>query len=221
MSRTNTSINDRKDNYLEPRVAKLEEGMARLTDDIKDLAIIVRTQSTQVEQEIQKLVVAVTQAAGPRKTDWSTVFAGIMLVLAIGSAVFWPLNETSQENKLAVQQVQLQINDHAKLPIHPIGEVLVEHLEERLKTHEVWAEKEKTAMLEKIAKEQELIQKYLTGELGALQDKHTISVNKLADRVLVLEAKEQERVQADRNELIDWRKNAMISPKSIDASTSK
>jgi hypothetical protein len=84
---------------LEPRVTKLEVGLDRLTSDVKDLAGIVRSQGVAVEGEIQKLVVAVTEASAPRKTDWPTLISLAFLILALGGAVFYPLNATVSEIK--------------------------------------------------------------------------------------------------------------------------
>src|SRR5512137_1127620 len=110
--------------YLEPRVAKLELGMERLTDDVRDLAQVVRSQGTQMEQEIQKLVVAVTQASGPKKTDWSTIIAGLGLILAIGTAVFWPLNQQVQDLKTQQAANHESMVEHQKLDNHPVGAAL-------------------------------------------------------------------------------------------------
>ena len=118
--------------HLEPRVVKLELGMERLTDDVRDLAQTVRTQGNQVEQEIQKLVVAVTQASGPKKTDWGTIIAGLALIMVVGSAIFWPLNQTSQESKVSINRIEQKHDDHVKVSNHPVGEALIQRLESRI-----------------------------------------------------------------------------------------
>ena len=84
---------------LEPRVAALEVGLDRLTADVKDLAAVVRVQGQTVRAEIQKLIVAVTQAQAPRRTDWGTVILGCMFILSLGAAVLVPLNNSMQDNK--------------------------------------------------------------------------------------------------------------------------
>jgi hypothetical protein len=108
-SRNHTSSEE-----LAPRVAKLETGLEILTRDVSTLASIVREQSGNIEQEIQKLAVGVTQAAAPKKTDWSTLIALAMLIMALGSAVFWPLNETAADNKSNIQKLELRLEDHNK-----------------------------------------------------------------------------------------------------------
>ena len=106
---------------LEPRVAKLEVGLDRLTEDVRSLASIVRDQGTNIEKQLNQLTISVTQAAGPRKTDWSTIIAGIALILAIGSAVFWPLNQTYQDNKQNLQTLEAKFDRHQELQIHSVG----------------------------------------------------------------------------------------------------
>ncbi len=120
---------------LEPRVAKLELGLDRLTDDVRDLAGVVRKQGANMEQEIQKLVVAVTQASGPRKTDWSTIIAAVMMVMAIGAAVLVPLNQISQDNKREIEKVQTIISDHMKQDGHPVSITSIQRLEDQIKMH--------------------------------------------------------------------------------------
>ncbi len=110
---------------LEPRVAKLETGLEILTRDVTSLANVVREQSRNIETEIQKLAVAVTQASAPRKTEWPTLIATIMLIMAIGSAVFWPLNQTSANNKAEIHEVRDSIVNHLAQDSHPVtGEIL-------------------------------------------------------------------------------------------------
>jgi hypothetical protein len=99
---------------LEPRVAKLEVGLDRLTDDVKELSSIVRQQGANTDSQIQRLIVAVTEASAPKKTDWPTLIALIMLVMAIGSAVFWPLNQTAQENKVNLERLSQKVEEHQK-----------------------------------------------------------------------------------------------------------
>jgi hypothetical protein len=91
--------NEINNNYLEPRVAKLETGLEILTRDVSSLAGIVRDQGRNIEGEIQKLAVAVTQAGAPKKTDWATLISLAFLIIALGSAVFYPLNSQVQEIK--------------------------------------------------------------------------------------------------------------------------
>ncbi len=118
--------------HLEPRVAKLEVGLDRLTEDVRSLAGIVRDQGANVEKQLQSLTVAVTQAQAPRKTDWNIVISGGLLIMALGSAVFWPLNQTEQNNKDAIERLTVKFEQHEALPMHPVGQTLVQQLDRRL-----------------------------------------------------------------------------------------
>jgi hypothetical protein len=131
-NKTTSSSSSGGDTYLEPRVAKLETGLDILTRDVTTLAQVVREQSKNIEREIQSLAVAVSQASGPRKTDWSTVISAIFLIMAIGSAVFWPLNQTVRNTHDGLEKVQAQISEHMAQPSHPVSQVLVDQIKERV-----------------------------------------------------------------------------------------
>ena len=118
--------------HLEPRVAKLEVGLDRLTEDVRSLAGIVRDQGANVEKQLQSLTIAVTQAQAPRKTDWNIVISGGLLIMALGSAVFWPLNQTGQNNKDAIDRLTIKFEEHQAQPMHPVGQALMQHLEARV-----------------------------------------------------------------------------------------
>jgi hypothetical protein len=206
--------------YLEPRVAKLEVGMERLTDDVRDLAGVVRAQGSNMEQEIQKLVVAVTQAAGPRKTDWSTIIAAVMLVLAIGSAAFWPLNQTSQENKQGLVRMEEMIDSHVKVANHPVGEALIQRLEEQLKLVKENHEKDMTAhnldarqmhdtLRTHFHEELDLLTKTYELQLKALESKVDLHNDRLFNRVVKLEDQNRLDMEREKDELQQWRQKAM------------
>ena len=207
MKRNNSPNNGTQ--KLEPRVAKLEEGMERLTTDVQNLANIVREQGNQIEGEIQKLMVAVTQAAGPRKTDWSTIFAGLMLVFAIGSAVFWPLNQISQDNKLAIQAIEEKFIAHGNLTLHPVGQMLVNRIEEQAKFH--YAENQKNHdklevyLNEKMSANVSALKTIVEGN----QAKNDLHNDRLYARVLKLEEQTRIDVERERDELQLWRQNVM------------
>lgn len=206
--------------HLEPRVAKLELGMERLTTDVQNLANIVREQGSQMEGEIQKLIVAVTQASGPRKTDWSTIIAGLALILALGSAAFWPLNQTAQENKAGLVRMEEMIDSHVKVANHPVGEALVERLEEQLKLVKENHEKDMTlhgieardmhdTLRTHFHEELDLVTKTYELQLKALAEKTSQHDERLYGRVVKLEDKNLMDTERDKDELQSWRQKAM------------
>lgn len=117
---------------LEPRVAKLETGLEILTRDVTSLAHVVREQSRNIEVEIQKLAVAVTQAGAPRKTEWPVLIATLMLVMAIGSAAFSPLRQNVSNNKTDILAVQSALTSHVAQDYHPVAALRFQEVDARL-----------------------------------------------------------------------------------------
>jgi hypothetical protein len=132
--------------YLEPRVAKLETGLEMLARDVASLVQVVRDQGNNIEEQIKQLAIGVTQAAAPRRTDWQTLIATVMLIMAIGTAVVVPLNQTAQENKTALAEIEQVMHEHEKLQLHPVGQALMGRLEGQLQIHVKEDERDKEAM---------------------------------------------------------------------------
>lgn len=155
--------------HLEPRVAKLETGLDMLTKDVASLAQIVRDQGTSIENQIRELAVNVTAAAAPRKTDWQTLIALVMLIMAIGSAVFWPLNQTAQENKIALQHIEQKFDTHTQLQLHPVGEALLGRLEGQLVSHVRDDEIDKEGMTKAWERNIDLLTERINARLNKLE----------------------------------------------------
>lgn len=189
--RTDTTDSTEKSPTLEPRVAKLEVGLDRLTEDVRDLAGVVRSQGSRMEGEIQKLVVAVTQASGPRKTDWPTIISAIMLMMAIGSAVFWPLNQTAQNNKTDLEHLTRDFERHQQLDNHPVGAAIVDRIEREAKTRS-----------DSHAHEMELLD-------SRLQDEFKSADAEINRRLAIVEACRTDQTKAELEELRMWRLKAM------------
>ena len=194
---------------LEPRVAALEVGLDRLTADVKDLAAVVRVQGQTVEQEIQKLVVAVTQAQAPRRTDWGTVILGCMFILSLGAAVLVPLNNSMQDNKSNVQALEQKFDSHAALSLHPEGQIIVRSIQKDL--DDKWATyKEQHKDLDtKIQRETQLMTDLITVQLKALDErmqKEFQVLNTAMDlRVGHIEKYMEHQDFSDMDELRKWR----------------
>ena len=220
----NDNNNKRENMTLEPRVAKLEGGLDRLADDVHELAGIVRTQGAQMEEQFQKLAVSITQAAGPRKTDWSLIISGVLLIMAIGSAVFWPLNQTSQNNKSDLQSIQQKFENHTQLPLHLVGQALLQRLEDQLKVH---VESNAKTMKEHIDRDTEeyinfdkklqleysLVNAKVETQISSLDTKLQLEMrllNKASDaRIDILTELVVKQHEADLQELRSWRQKSM------------
>lgn len=207
-----SAVNER--NYtLEPRVAKLEVGLDRLTEDVRDLAGVVRSQGQTVEQEIQKLVIAVTQAAGPRKTDWGTLISALFLVMAIGSAVLIPLNQTSQNNKDELRALHQEFVEHKNLVMHPVGENRVINMEQRFIDLSANNKAAIDAVGNKLSREIELITTEIRNQVSTISGKYDREISDLGDRLLSrLNGYDQSQIDLNRRDLEElrlWRMRAM------------
>lgn len=221
--------------HLEPRVAKLEVGLDRLTEDVRSLAGIVRDQGSNIEKQLQGLTVAVTQAQAPRKTDWSVIIAAVGLVMAIGAAVMIPINQTAQDNKVQIQQYHTSMVEHMKLDMHPVGLALVQRLEEQLKIHTEQNQKDLMSHITADSAEHELTRKHfheelefmqklndsksqlLEAEMKGMKDRLELYTDKLFQRVVSLESSRITESDKNSNELMLWRQKAMglSSPNAV------
>jgi predicted house-cleaning noncanonical NTP pyrophosphatase (MazG superfamily) len=227
---------------LEPRVAKLETGLEMLTKDVASLAQIVRDQGTGIETQIRDLAVSVTQAAAPRRTDWQTLIALVMLIMAIGSAVFWPLNQTAQNNKQEIQQLTTLIREHTQLELHPVGKALLGRLEEQLKAHvednnrqmaihRSTDEKEFKDLDEKLQREFALADKTIDQKISGMERVMALIDKEHTSRINKLESTADSANKTDLEELRAWRNKAMglsapemgvpLVPRQVNAPVSK
>ena len=91
--------------HLEPRVARLETGLETLTKNVSDMSISVKENSIVINNKIDNLVVSVTKAQAPKRTDWSLMISLGFLIIAIASAAFWPLHQEAMNNKQLIDKV--------------------------------------------------------------------------------------------------------------------
>lgn len=161
--------NNNKTEHLEPRVAKLETGLDILTRDVASLAQVVRDQGNSIERQIRDLAVGVTQAAAPRRTDWQTLIAFAMLIMAIGSAVFWPLNQTAQNNKTEIKALEQQYDAHAQLQLHPVGQALLGRVEQQLNDHISVARREQDEQNKAWERQIDLLTERINARLNKLE----------------------------------------------------
>lgn len=213
------NINKSAGAALEPRVAKLETGLELLTNSVSSLAQIVRDQGTNIESQIKDLAVSVTRAAAPRKTDWQTMISLCLLILAIGSAVFWPLNQTAQNNKEDIKTLTTLIREHVALDNHPAGAALMGRLEGQLKSHiednnnqitihRLMDEKEFKSLDEKLQREFALADKTIDEKIKGMERVMELVDKQHILRIDKLEAKTDELNKADLDELRAWRNKA-------------
>ena len=179
-----TSMPDNNEQYLEPRVARLETGLETLTRNVSEMAVSMRENSTNTNNKIDALVVAVTTAQAPKKTDWSVIIAALGLCLAIGAAVFVPLNNQANDNKLAIANSQAIMVKHMELSLHPVGQALVQRLEEQIIAHAASNERVMKEHVDRDEQEFNNLDKKLQLEYGLMNAK-------IESQILALDAKLQ------------------------------
>jgi hypothetical protein len=129
---------------LEARVSKVEvhiesitTSIATMTQSVSELATVVRTQDEHVEAQMRQLLVAVTAAAGPRKTEWGVIISALGVLLAIGAAAFSPLLLQLGHLQSDMHNMEISSIEHSKLPLHPVGHSRIDALELALRESSV------------------------------------------------------------------------------------
>ena len=149
---------------IETRLARVEASvdaiirdMGTLSGNVKELASCVRQQGSQTEEQLKSLLVQVTSAAGPKKTDWHLVVTSIGVTLAIGAAVFAPLNLRVNDLQENAKQTLQRLEAHIELPMHPVAISRVSALETSLNEKQHRLEADIVAVDSKLQEEYRLI----------------------------------------------------------------
>jgi hypothetical protein len=180
-NQTNMTEQSHPDYHLEPRVAKLEVGLDRLTDTVKDLAGIVRSQGEATERGMQALTVAVTQAQAPKKTDWGLFISAIGLILALGAAVLIPINNATNDNKARTEAYHQSMVEHMKLDMHPVGQAKVDALTKEVEVNRAEMAKRDEVLDTKIQKETQLMTDLISARLEALDKRLQVEMGLKAE----------------------------------------
>lgn len=106
------------DSNINPRIARIETELESVVRDltltssaIRDLADTVQRQGQNFDEQLLKLHVAVTQAAGPRKTEWQTIISAVTLIVAIGASAMSPLYLRLADTRTRVDQHERIFSD--------------------------------------------------------------------------------------------------------------
>ena len=175
---------DQNDRHLEPRVARLETGLEVLTRNVSEMVVSIRENANTTNQKIDSLVVAVTTAQAPKKTDWSLFISIGFFILALGSAVFWPLNKGVQDNKDSIVRNHESMVEHQKLDMHPVGMAKVEALMKDLDMTRGELVKRDADLDMKIQKETQLMTSLLSANIEALDKRFQVEVGLKNDLVV-------------------------------------
>lgn len=211
------------DTHLEPRVAALEAGLDILTKNVNDLTVAVRDNANNLEGKLERLTIAVTQAQAPKKPEWQAILTGLALILAIGSAAFWPLNKTAQDTRSELQGVESRFEGHKSLDSHPVSAVLLKRLEEQITTHSeiqaketaataAYTERQFEALDKKLQTEYCLMNSKIETQIAASDAKMQLEIKLLGEtinyRISQLEHITDRQDTMDLQELRAWRNKA-------------
>ena len=208
------NMNDINPAHLEPRVARLEVGLETLTRNVSEMATSIRENANATNAKIDQLAIAVTQAAAPKKTDWSMIISACLLMMAIGSAVFWPLNQTSQNNKQDILILEQKFEEHQKLTLHPVGAAKIENLEKSVVSNKEEAITRDNALDAKLQRETALMTELVSTRIAdmRLQKEFALRGDLIDQRLLRLEQYKVDMLKMDQDELRNWRLQKMGGP---------
>lgn len=99
---------------IEHRVTALEFEMRQLTNNVEKLSHMMEANSKQFSESIKNLNYSIensltnirTDINSMRKTDWSVVISGILLVCVLVAAIVYPINMQTQDLRQDIKQLQ-------------------------------------------------------------------------------------------------------------------
>jgi hypothetical protein len=213
--------------HLEPRVARLETSMEALTRNVDSLSTNVSQLTKTIDEKFSALQVGLANAQAPRRTDWGVLLSAGTLILALGAAVLIPINNASNDNKSSVQRLEQKFDEHAALPLHPIGQALVNGMQKLMDEREANYQTQHKLLDEKIQRETQLMTDLVSAKLIALDERlqKEMSLRDLAlqtqltgivskqelvnqrhfERIVRLETYNSEQISKDNDELRQWR----------------
>lgn len=194
--------------HLEPRVARLEVGLETLTRNVSEMATSIRDNALATNAKIDQLAIAVTQAGAPKKTDWSLFVSIGFFILALGSAVFWPLNKQTQDNKQEINNYHESMVEHMKLDMHPVGLARVQALVKDVDMTKAELVARDAALDIKIQRETQLMTDLIAAKVTdldiRLQREFNLVNERNSARLTKLEELELDHIRRDREQLQKW-----------------
>lgn len=205
----------------------LQRDIPTLTTDVRAL---VKT--------VGDLALMVTEAKAPRRVDWfplvGMIVSVIVLVMAIGSAVIVPLSNQVALLKESQERQRERTDVHTALPLHPMGAtrvdalerlslLLTEQLRQNLDTLDKKLQRETELTTANAKREVELAHANVVSRVAdldlRLQKEFGLTQDRNVARLAKLETIETGQVTADKEELRQWRLQAMrvlqFAPKPV------
>jgi hypothetical protein len=97
------------------------------------MANAIQRQSEKTDAQMSGLLVAVTNANAPRKTDYNAVIGAGLLILAIGSAAFSPMMLRLNDSQTSIEKLQGKYEMLSERPMTPVTDVRITTMESALK----------------------------------------------------------------------------------------
>ena len=182
--------------HLEPRVARLETNMETLTRTVSELATSIRENTDSTNTKIDNLIVSVTQAQAPKRPDYSLMVSIGFFILALGSAVFWPLNKGVQDNKEEILRLHGSVVEHQKLDLHPVGQAKVENLIKDVDMTRLDLVKRDFELDTKIQRETQLMTDLVTAKLAGMDQRLQVEMGLRNDVILAKMKVHEEQMKA-------------------------
>lgn len=190
---------------VETRMETVTTSLQNVANDIRDLSAVVRQQGTNIEGQISQLLVAVTQASAPRKTDWQTLIAGVGLILAIGAAAFSPLLLRLNDVQNGLGRLEAREEKHEALPMHPVGMARLDAIEritnertlanaEAIKTLDIKLQREAQLQNDLLREKTEAVNRTVAELDTRLQREFTLANIAIKETAVTLEKVTTERI---------------------------
>ena len=214
---------------VEATVKTLDADLRSVARDVRDLAAVVRGQGENIQIQIQQLMVAVTTAAAPRRTDWAAVLgvgiAAMVLIMAIGAAALSPMYLRINDTQSALLDTEKRLKEHTDLKMHPVSEAKIDYLEKTFNLQVDTAAKAIIALDIKLQKEGTLINDTLKEQMAnnahqvseldtRLQREFALANEAIKNTALVLEKTTTERIET-LNQLSIQRAESLIRAQDV------
>lgn len=183
MNSESLSRYDARLSKVEASVDAIVRDLTTLGGNVRELASIVRTQGEQTGEQLKSLLVGVATATGPRKTDWQLVISAVALILALGAAIFTPLNMRIADLKEQAEKASDRAEAHMSLPLHPVAAVRLDSLEKELKDKETRNAIAIVAVDLKLQQEYRLISDKLCAAIEALDTRLQCEISVVEKKV--------------------------------------
>lgn len=139
---------------IELRVTTIEANMdsfrnelSQVSSGLKDLILTVGKRSDEAEKQFQMLMVQISEAKAPKRTDWMAIIGtGVsvfLLVITIGALVLQPLykemsrmsefDKSYNDSIVAMNKgFHDELHVHETLTLHPVGQQIVSDLNKKI-----------------------------------------------------------------------------------------